>query len=137
MKRIVLLIFVTWCYIDCCGQCFDSFFVKDFALCNDSEVVDIQLIVTPLFLSEALSIDEIVDSLKINKPYSALNFKYSDTTFYAPIDYLCEKKKETLLKHSLDRGKPILITLRIYKKIHVYYCPENNFVIIIDIAKKR
>lgn len=119
----------------CFGQCFDPLCSKEPIRYNDSGIAEIQMPVMPLFLSKALQIDEIVDSFKLNKPYSGLVFTYDGAEFYAPIDYSCEKSSTPLLDDCIEKKKELLITIRVYKFVHPYYCPDRPFAIIVQIAE--
>lgn len=119
----------------CFGQCFDPLCLKDSIQYNDAGIAEIQMPVMPLFLSKALRIDEIVDSFKLNKPYSGLVFTYDDNEFYAPIDYSCEKSSASLLDFCIESRKNFLVKFRVYKFVHTHYCPDRPFAIIIQIAE--
>lgn len=119
----------------CFGQCFDPLCSKEPIQYNDAGIAEIQMPVMPLFRSKALQIDEIVDSFKLNKPYSGLVFTYDGTEFYAPIDYSCEKSSVSLLNYCIESKMNVLVEFRVYKFVHTQYCPDRPFAIIIQIAE--
>lgn len=133
MKRTISFILLIVCFATSNGQCFDPACLKDSIYYNEKGITEVQLFVKPLYLVKALPLEKTIDSLKLKSPYSALVFMYNDTTFYAPIDYFCEKESSDYLIECIEKKAPILIKLRLYEFVNVYYCSESPFSIIVNI----
>lgn len=133
MRRTISFILLIVYFATSDGQCFDPACLKDSIHYNEKGVTEVQLFVKPLYLVEALPIGKIMDSLQLKSPYSGLVFMYNDTTFYTPIDYRCEKESSDYLIECIEKEAPILIKLRLYELVNVYYCTGSPFSIIVSI----